>query len=129
MRLLLLSFLFPNFTSIFKISNLYITYSCSENQLYLAWLFVLFFKEKETIMENEDQIITIEKFHETKLKEKNSLFIAQSYPIENEEDFQKILTEVKKKYYDANHHCYAYKLQNNLFKYSDDGEPNGYSRN
>ncbi len=76
-------------------------------------------------MENEEKIVTIEKFHETKLKEKNSLFIAQSFPIESEEDFQKIIAGVKKRYYDATHHCYAYKLQNKLLKYSDDGEPNG----
>jgi len=76
-------------------------------------------------MGNEEQIVTLDKFYETKLKEKNSLFIAQSFPIENEEDFQIILAEIKKKYYDATHHCYAYKLQNNLFKYSDDGEPSG----
>ncbi len=76
-------------------------------------------------MENEHQFLTIKGFLETKLKEKNSLFIAQSYPIENEDEFQKILIETKKKYYDATHHCYAFKLQNNIFKYSDDGEPNG----
>ncbi len=76
-------------------------------------------------MVNEAHIITLEKFHETKLKEKNSLFVTQSFPIENEDDFQKIITEIKKKYYDATHHCFAYKLQNNQIKYSDDGEPNG----
>ena len=73
----------------------------------------------------EDHILTIKEFHETRLKEKNSTFIAQSFPIEGEEDFQNILSEIKKKFYDAVHHCYAYRLQNAAFKYSDDGEPNG----
>ncbi len=76
-------------------------------------------------MGNENHIYTLKEFHETRLKEKNSTFIVQSFPIEIEEDFQNIMAEVKKKFYDANHHCYAYRLQNSNFKYSDDGEPNG----
>ena len=37
--------------------------------------------------------------------------------------------KLKKEFYDATHHCYAYKLNNisgsDLVKYSDDGEPSG----
>ena len=41
------------------------------------------------------------------------------------EDFIRRLAELKKEFYDARHHCYAYKLKDGTFKYSDDGEPNG----
>lgn len=68
---------------------------------------------------------TISEFHEHKIKEKGSTFIAQVFPAGNLEECNKILTDVRKKYYDAVHHCYGFKLIDNTFKYSDDGEPNG----
>ncbi|HZW37744.1 MAG TPA: YigZ family protein [Ignavibacteriaceae bacterium] len=67
---------------------------------------------------------TVFEFHEHKIKEKGSTFISQVFPAANLEECNKILTDVRKKYYDAVHHCYAYKLLD-TFKYSDDGEPNG----
>ncbi len=76
-------------------------------------------------MQNIEKYNTIRDFNETTLKEKSSIFTAQVYPIESEDDAIKILERTKKKYYDATHHCYAYKLLNNQIKYSDDGEPNG----
>ncbi len=75
-------------------------------------------------MINEKQILTIKDFHQTNLKVKNSLFTSQAFPIEIENDFRQILSAVKKKYYNASHHCYAFKLNENI-KYSDDGEPSG----
>lgn len=68
---------------------------------------------------------TIKVFNESSLKERNSLFTAQVFPIETEGEAKKILDNVKKKYYDASHHCYAFKLINQKLKYSDDGEPSG----
>lgn len=72
-----------------------------------------------------EQIKTIELQHETKFKEKGSLFVGQVYPINTIEEAESILSSVRKKYYDATHHCYAYKLMDKDPKYSDDGEPNG----
>lgn len=71
------------------------------------------------------QIKTINSFFETKFKEKGSLFLGQAYPINSGEEATAILEKIKKQYYDATHHCYAYKLNPDIFKYSDDGEPNG----
>jgi uncharacterized YigZ family protein len=68
---------------------------------------------------------TIKEFTETTLKEKSSIFIAQAFPIKDEEEVLKILERIKKKYYDASHHCYAYKLTEEKIKYSDAGEPSG----
>ena len=58
-------------------------------------------------------------------KEKGSKFLAFAYVIENEEDVKDIITELKKKYYDARHYCYAYVLGTDAAKYrtNDDGEP------
>ncbi|MCH7769638.1 MAG: YigZ family protein [Bacteroidetes bacterium] len=71
-----------------------------------------------------EQIVTIDKFHEFSSKEKGSIFIGQVYHCETEDEVHDIITGVKKKYFDASHHCFAYKFLNEKFKYSDDGEPN-----
>lgn len=76
-------------------------------------------------MSIDKQIITVEGFTEFKLKEKGSLFHGFSFNIVNEENAAEVIQSLKKKYYDATHHCYAYKLKNEKIKYSDDGEPNG----
>ena len=71
------------------------------------------------------KIITIKKTVETKFKEKESLFIGKAFPIKNIEEAGEILSAVKKEYYDATHHCFAYKIYGEGEKYSDDGEPSG----
>ena len=60
-------------------------------------------------------------------KEKGSKFIALAYPVKTEEDVKQHVAEVKKKYYDARHHCYAYILGPNkdAYRLNDDGEPSG----
>ncbi|MBS4035921.1 MAG: YigZ family protein [Ignavibacterium sp.] len=72
-----------------------------------------------------EQITTVKQFRESIFKEKGSEFIAQVYPAEKTEECEKILSTVKKKYLDATHHCYAYKLLVDVNKFSDDGEPSG----
>lgn len=72
-----------------------------------------------------EQIKTINNFHQKTLKERGSEFIAIVYPIDNEADALNHLNEIRKKYFDATHHCYAYKIKSGEQKYSDDGEPNG----
>jgi uncharacterized YigZ family protein len=72
-----------------------------------------------------EQIKTVKGLHEFSFKEKSSEFRAIIYPVDNEETALNHLTEIRKKYYDASHHCYAYKLKSSEEKYSDDGEPKG----
>lgn len=76
-------------------------------------------------MNYPEKIITVDKFAEITYKEKNSVFTGQVCHCETENEVANILESIKKKYYDASHHCFAYKLINEQFKYSDDGEPNG----
>jgi len=73
----------------------------------------------------KDLIKTIKDFNDAKLKEKGSVFIGQAYKINYKSDVDKILTEARKKFYDSTHVCFAYKLSDNSFHYSDDGEPSG----
>ncbi len=72
-----------------------------------------------------EQIKTIEKFSQKNYKEKGSEFIGRVYHVEQEKEIVETLNKLKKKYYNATHHCYAYKLLNGKIKYSDDGEPGG----
>lgn len=71
------------------------------------------------------QITIVEGFNEYIFKEKGSIFTGQVFPINNSSEAKNILSEVKKKYYDATHHCYAYNCANGDSKFSDDGEPSG----
>ena len=72
-----------------------------------------------------EQINTINDFKIISMKEKSSEFLAIVNCVDNEDSTVNQLQTIRKKYYDANHHCYAYKLKTGEVKYSDDGEPNG----
>ena len=77
------------------------------------------------MINHPEKILTVDNFAEVTHKEKSSVFIGQVYHCETENEAANILAPIKKKYYDATHHCFAYKLITEQFKYSDDGEPNG----
>lgn len=68
---------------------------------------------------------TIQNTAEHKYKEKGSVFISKCYPVASPLEIENLLGGIRKKYYDATHHCYAYKLLDGTVKYSDDGEPSG----
>ena len=55
---------------------------------------------------------------------KKSKFIATLYEANSKDEAEKILQNVRKKYFDAKHHCYAYIIEK-IEKCSDDGEPSG----
>lgn len=59
--------------------------------------------------------------------EKKSKFIASVYPVKTVEEAEAILVQLRKKYYDARHNCFAYQIgeRNEFQKASDDGEPQG----
>lgn len=60
------------------------------------------------------------------LVEKRSRFIASVKPVKTEAEAMEFLEYTKKKYWDARHNVYAYVLEdNNIQRYSDDGEPAG----
>ena len=59
--------------------------------------------------------------------DKKSRFIANIYHIEDEDMAVKIIEQLRKKYWDARHNCYAYVLggKSEIQRFSDDGEPSG----
>jgi uncharacterized YigZ family protein len=78
-------------------------------------------------MEFDDTYKTIELPCQGVYKEKGSKFIALAYPVENLQQIKALLSESKKQYFDARHHCYAWALEQNReqFRVNDDGEPSG----
>ena len=62
---------------------------------------------------------------ETEIVEKKSRFIANIAAATSEEEATKFIENIKKKYYDARHNCYAYIIgeDGNKKKCSDDREP------
>lgn len=58
-------------------------------------------------------------------KDNGSRFISFAFPVETEEEVKSIVGDLKKKYHDARHHCYAYRLGylGDKFRANDDGEP------
>lgn len=58
--------------------------------------------------------------------EKKSKFIGYAKPVKTQEDALEFISEIKSKHWDATHNVYAYVLrENNIQRYSDDGEPSG----
>ena len=75
----------------------------------------------------KDSYLTISEPAEAIYKERSSKFLTYAYPVESEEEIKELLDALRKQYYDATHHCYAYRLgpQGEQFRANDDGEPSG----
>ncbi|WP_192823581.1 YigZ family protein [Rufibacter sp. LB8] len=74
----------------------------------------------------EDTYRTLRAPVEGLYKEKGSKFIARAYAVRSEEEVKEILQALRKEYFDARHHCYAYLLgaDKATYRANDDGEPN-----
>lgn len=57
-----------------------------------------------------DTFFTIKQTSKGEFKENKSSFLAFAYPIENAEQVKQFVDNLKKEYYDARHHCFAYKI-------------------
>jgi uncharacterized YigZ family protein len=60
-------------------------------------------------------------------KDKGSKFLSFAYPITSENEVKQFIEVLKKEYFDARHHCFAYAIGINRLQYRtfDDGEPSG----
>lgn len=74
-----------------------------------------------------DQYKSIAAPAEGLFKDNGSRFIALAWPVESEAEVKEIVAALRKKYYDARHHCYAYRIgcKGDVWRASDDGEPSG----
>lgn len=70
---------------------------------------------------------TIHANSEALIVEKKSKFIATVCKVETPEEAEAYMVQLRKKYYDATHNCFAYQIgeKDEYQKSSDDGEPQG----
>ena len=70
---------------------------------------------------------TIYQGAKAEIVEKKSRFIAEVFPVDSEEAAMEYLEQVRKKHWDARHHCWAYVIGEERVqeRCSDDGEPSG----
>ena len=75
----------------------------------------------------DDVYKTIEKAGEGIYSEKRSKFLAFAIPVTTASEVKEQVEAYQKKYYDARHVCYAYRLgeKGELFRANDNGEPSG----
>ena len=76
-----------------------------------------------------DSYITISTPGEAIYKEKGSKFLSFAFHIDDEDEADAIRKDFKKKYYDATHVVYAFRIgaEGEQFRAADDGEPSGSS--
>lgn len=79
-------------------------------------------------MEEQDTYFSIKRHSEGLYKEKGSKFLAFAFPVTSDEEVKENVDALKKKYYDARHHCFAFILKpeegrEETYRANDDGEP------
>lgn len=74
-----------------------------------------------------DEYRTLQNITQGLYKEKGSKFIAIAIPVDSVDEVRLQLEQLRKRYHDARHHCYAYRIGEEPyeFRYNDDGEPSG----
>ena len=74
---------------------------------------------------DSDKYLTFSGYSEGIYKEKGSRFLAFAWPVTTEDEVRQHIKELKKTYFDARHHVYAFRLGADMKTYrcSDDGEP------
>ena len=78
------------------------------------------------ILINKDFYQTVAGPSEGQYKEKGSKFLAFAHPVNSRDEIRSKVEALKKQYYDARHHCYAWILgsEGQQIRAFDDGEPN-----
>lgn len=73
----------------------------------------------------EDSYKTIARPAETTYRQLSSKFLVYAYPVETEAEIKEHLDALRKRWFDATHHCYAWRLgaHGERFRANDDGEP------
>ena len=59
------------------------------------------------------------------IKIKGSKFIGHIFHVINKDQAESVYANIRRKYHDATHNCFAYRISPDEFRHSDDGEPSG----
>ena len=77
-------------------------------------------------MASEELYITLEREASASFIEKKSEFIGYACPCKTEQEARDFIAKIRKKHADAKHNVYAYQIkENNIARFTDDGEPQG----
>lgn len=78
-------------------------------------------------MEADDLYRTVAEEAEAACRERSSKFLSWIFPVRSEEEIRQHLDALRKRFFDATHHCYAWRLgpRGEAFRANDDGEPSG----
>ena len=78
-------------------------------------------------MQPDDLDRTVAAPAEAACRERSSKCLAWIYPVRTEEEIREHLETLRKRFFDATHHCYAWRLgpRGEAFRANDDGEPSG----
>ena len=80
---------------------------------------------KGEICQMAQQTYTLTQESQGTFKDRGSRFLAFAFPVSEQNQFEEKLASLKKEYYDARHHCYAFRfgIQGETSFANDDGEP------
>ncbi len=75
----------------------------------------------------DDVYHSIAAYAQAEIKVKGSRFIAEAFPVANADGAEAKIAEIRKREYNATHHCTAYRVgaDGAVFRFNDDGEPSG----
>ena len=74
----------------------------------------------------DDEYLTVANHPITiETKVKGSKFLGHVFHVLNQAQAESVYSNIRRKYHDATHNCYAYRISPDEFRYSDDGEPSG----
>ena len=84
-------------------------------------------RESDRNMDNTAGFRTVKAPSSVELVINKSRFIGQCFPVSSEEEALELLANLRRKYWDATHNCYAYSVgqKGEIARFSDDGEPGG----
>ncbi len=74
-----------------------------------------------------DEFTTLRDRARAALTVRGSRFLAEAVPVRGKDECDEVLRALRKEYFDATHHCFAYRLgpEGMQFRTTDDGEPGG----
>lgn len=73
----------------------------------------------------DSDFYTIHQAVKSEIRVKRSRFMGALLPAETRDAAGKIIAEFREKYHDATHNCFGYRIDENIYRFSDDGEPSG----
>jgi uncharacterized YigZ family protein len=74
---------------------------------------------------NQDFYYTVSGSASREVKVKGSRFIATLEAVPGKPAAESFIKNIRKIYHDASHNCFAYRIDDSVYRYSDDGEPAG----